>query len=74
MKNPKEKAEHLLELFNLPTGMMSDEVKKCALICVQQIIKNYTDNICERGYDNDWDMWEAQRDYWVKVKEEIIKL
>lgn len=74
MKTAKQQAKHLYKLFDLPTGMMSEEVKKCALICAHQIVKEYNQEICERGYDNDWDMWESRKQYWLKVAEEITKL
>jgi len=33
--SPKEKAEEILEKFDLPTGLMSIEIKQCALICIE---------------------------------------
>jgi hypothetical protein len=34
---PKEKAEKLVDRFNLPSGLMSIERKQCALIAVDEI-------------------------------------
>ena len=45
-----------------------------ALIVVNEIIKEYDENICYCGYDYDHDMWDAQKKDWVKVKSEIEAL
>ena len=47
---------------------------KIALIVVDEIIKEYDENICYRGYDYDHDMWDAQKEDWVKAKPEIEAL
>jgi hypothetical protein len=59
---PKEKAEELLEKFNLPTGLMSVERKQCALIVVDEILNEY------------WSHDTKRRDWWKEVKQEIEKL
>lgn len=59
---PKEKAEELMDKFNLPTGLMSIEIKQCALIAVNEIITN-RERI--KGID---------KLYWQQVKQEIEKL
>jgi len=53
---PKEKAEELVNKFDLPSGLMSIERKQCALIAVDEIIL----------YCNQYE-WE----YWQEVKQEI---
>lgn len=35
---PKEKAEELVEKFDLPSGLMSIERKQCALIAVDEML------------------------------------
>ena len=70
---PKEKAEELVtkmlkELFDLDLGV------RCALVAVEEMINEYESNICYRGYDYDWELWDMQRDYWIEVKQEIEKL
>jgi hypothetical protein len=60
---PKEKAEELVDKFNLPSGLMSIERKQCALIAVDEIICNIED---------DYMCTEFQ--YWQEVKQEIEKL
>jgi len=35
---PKEKAEELVDKFNLPSGLMSIERKQCALIAVDEML------------------------------------
>ena len=47
---------------------------KIALIVVNEIIKEYDENICYCGYDYDHDMWDAQKEDWVKAKSEIEEL
>lgn len=80
---PKEKAKELLEKMNvayrpkgngLPVDMHKSQVKRCAFLAVVELINEYELNICYRGYDNDWEMWNIQRDYWIEVKQEIEKL
>jgi hypothetical protein len=64
MMTPKEKARDLIQKFNLivldtALGGSNTRVKKCALICVDEIISVML------GYEII---------YWQKVKEEIQKL
>lgn len=77
---PKEKAQDLLKKMNvihhlkgngLPVSMHKSQIKKCALVAVDELINEYESNICYRGYDNDWEMWDMERDYWIEVKQEI---
>jgi len=64
----KEKAVELfttyrfaLSIPNAPLGEYKDQIaKQCALIAVDEIFINNTD--------------EAKHDYWIEVKEEIEKL
>jgi len=67
----EEKAKELIERFNDVDGTdydcqyLSDDMsKQCALICVDEIIKE--------GYDNN--MYQGRINYWQKVKQEIEKL
>lgn len=80
---PKEKAEELLEKMNvihhlkgngLPVSMHKSQIKQCALIAVDEVINEYESNICNSGYDYDFERWDMQRDYWKEVKQEIEKL
>lgn len=59
---PKEKAEELVNRFNLPSGLMSIERKQCALIAVDEIL-----NLC-------WNGNKTALNYWEQVKEEIESL
>jgi hypothetical protein len=47
---------------------------KIALIVVDEIIKEYDENICYCGYDYDHDMWNSQKEEWIKVKSKIEEL
>ena len=80
---PKEKAKWLLEKMNvayrpkgngLPVDMHKSQVKRCALMAVDEIINEYESNICNTGYDYDFERWDMQRDYWQEVKQEITNL
>ena len=80
---PKEKAKELLEKMNvayrpkgngLPVDMHKSQVKRCALMAVDEIINEYESNICNTGYDYDFERWDMQRDYWQEVKQEITNL
>jgi hypothetical protein len=70
--NPKDKAIELIEKFDLPTGLMQVEIKQCALICVDEILKSTYKNVLnDLGYKltiNEIDK------YWHDVKNEITKL
>lgn len=74
---PKEKAEQLVDRYkNLhghPTEQYldSEDAKMCALTAVDEIIDEYWSNICNSGYDYDFERWDMQRDYWIQVKYEI---
>jgi hypothetical protein len=57
---PKEKAKELIDKFDLPTGLMSSEIKQCALITIDEIL-GYMG--ADRGYN-----------FWQEVKTEIEKL
>lgn len=71
---PKEKAEQLLEKMNvihylkgngLPVSMHKSQVKKCALIAVNEI----------RSIKLLWHQKDTKDlDYWAEVKKEIEKL
>lgn len=45
-----------------------------SLIIVSEIIIEYETNICYCGYDYDHDMWNAQKEEWVKIKAELEAL
>ena len=47
---------------------------KIALIVADEIIREYEENICFCGYDYDHDMWDGQKEDWVKVKSKIEEL
>jgi hypothetical protein len=61
---PKKKAKELVDKFDLPSGLMSIERKQCALIAVDEIIKEM-DNIM---------LPNPFKQYWNKVKQEIENL
>ena len=77
---PEKKAQELVNdyknLHGHPTEQYldSEDAKKCALKAVTQIINEYESNICNKGYDYDFEMWDMQRDYWREVQFEISKL
>lgn len=77
---PKEKAEELVNdyknLHGHPTEQYldSEDAKMCALKAVTQIINEYESNICNSGYDYDFERWDMQRDYWKEVQFEIENL
>ncbi|HEY9885925.1 MAG TPA: hypothetical protein V6C96_01565 [Vampirovibrionales bacterium] len=52
----------------IPVSMHHDQVKQCALICVDEILNNYSEisKITHRA--------KSHEEYWQKVKEEIEKL
>lgn len=56
-----EKLKELLEKYGVETS----------LAIVTEIIKEYENNICYCGYDYDHDMWNAQKEDWVKIKTEL---
>ena len=48
--------------------------KKSALIHVEDIIDEYEYNICECGYDYDFEMWRDKQAHWQEVKQELKKM
>lgn len=71
---PKEKAEELVERMYACAEINEFTAKRCALVAVDELINEYESNICYRGYDYDWEMWDMERDYWKEVKQEIEKI
>jgi len=68
MKTPKEKAEELISKFDkLFANSYLNINKNCALICVDEIIKEHTFIYYKPEY-------EDIINYWNKVKEEINKI
>ena len=45
-----------------------------SIIVVDEIINEYEENICYCGYDNDYEMWEAKKQGWVDIKNDLLKL
>ena len=81
--NAKEKAKEIAcrfvtkSVFDMNNEELKQEriiVKKHAIACVDEIIKEYENNICYCGYDNDYEMWNTQKEEWVMVKNEIEAL
>ena len=61
--NHKEKARELVDRF-ISAGCLFANAKKCALICIDEIIKTFeVENLLPNSFD-----------YWNKVKQEIKKL
>lgn len=73
MKQPKEKEKvaMLMDKYLLLGFLSVDQAKQCALVCCDEIIKEYNEEICECGYSNDWDMWDSKKEFWQAVKEEL---
>ena len=63
---PKEKAIELLDAFN--EHIEWNLLKKCALICVDEILKNITEEVIS------YKPFMMNTDYWQEVREEINKL
>lgn len=59
-----EKVKELIEKYGVQTS----------LIVVAEIINEYENNICYCGYDHDHEMWNAQKEDWVKIKVELEAL
>ena len=59
-----EKVKELIEKYGVQTS----------LIVVTEIINEYENNICYCGYDYDHEMWNAQKEDWVKIKVELEAL
>ena len=76
MLSHKEKAVELLNKMydSLQFGMVyvgiTKQAKECALIVVEELLNQYSNN----NPFNYKIMDEEERDYWEKVKEEIINL
>lgn len=74
MKSPKEKAKELvnkyiIELnYKLPLKDCDYLAEQCALIAVDEIIKELQNNLYDSYY------YYRQEDYWEEVKQEIKKL
>ena len=68
MNTPKEKAKELVQKFRIhqPVWEVEGDSKKCALIAVDEIMKQCFDY-------RDIDL-QASYDYWLEVKQEIEKL
>lgn len=69
---PEEKAKDLVRKFIEPTLIdFSDEnfeaTKRCALICVDEIIKSHNPVKVKTG-------WNFEPEYWLEVYSEIEKL
>jgi hypothetical protein len=77
---PKEKAEELVNkyLMNTPVGFYIDDAKECALITVEEMLKEprmfdseqvkYSDGSYARSY------YKVPNKFWQQVKHEIEKL
>lgn len=74
MKTPKEKAKDIVNRMTQAFGYSSEDSLNAAHILALEIIDEYENNICQRGYDNDWEMWESRKQYWQQVKAEIENL
>lgn len=80
--NSQEKAKELINKFILHTRVFHevlgwedyiDSAKQCALIVVDEIIKEYEEKIIYAAYDTDFELWKDRQNYWKEVKQEIIK-
>lgn len=83
MNNPHEMAEELCENFSI-LGKEIYSCKKCALITVNEILKQH-DSLFDKGLKNVYqtmntpfemynDVMNPQKKYWLEVKNEIEKL
>lgn len=45
-----------------------------SLVIATEIINEYENNICYCGYDNDHEMWNAQKEEWIRIKTELEAL
>lgn len=76
---PKEKADELVDRFDLPSGLMSIERKQCALIAVDETInglKQYLHQMYQYQdmTPNEYTAQALFMQYYKNVKEEIEKL
>ena len=79
MISPQEKAKYLVDKFYdvdvISADMMSScsiDAKQCALIAVDEILKDYSYMQNVRNYNSN--TIHSQRVYWQEVKQEIEKL
>jgi hypothetical protein len=75
---PKEKAEELVERFNLLQTYVEyfslDHAKQCTLICVDEILNNSQRNgkdIWRLPFYSDNEILLSDANYWQQVKTEI---
>ena len=70
---PKEKALQLVDKFlpNMPRANENEWAKRCALICVDEIISQ---DPTKEVQDNWGSHTDSNLEYWLEVKEEIEKL
>lgn len=68
---PKEKAKELVDAMY---GVTDYQAKQSALIAVDEIIKEYEEEIIYKAYDTDFELWKDRQSYWDEVKQEIQKL
>lgn len=71
---PFEKATELKFKYWNNVDVSPKQAIQCALIAVDEVINEYESNICNSGYDYDFERWDMQRDYWTEVKQELEKL
>jgi hypothetical protein len=76
---PKEKAHGLIVKALVQFEKLTiNEAKKIALIAVDEVMKapfenSYLELVPDDAPDSDW-YWDAFREYWNEVKQEIEKL
>ncbi|MDQ5929287.1 MAG: hypothetical protein QG594_1065 [Bacteroidota bacterium] len=71
---PKEKAIELNTKFMLTVDGANGfkiSFRKHAINTVDEIINEYNTNICYCGYDNDFEMWNDKKQFWIDVKQEL---
>ena len=64
----KEKAKELVDRFRIGDRNMKSKAKQCALICVDEILKNIPEEVMS------YKPFMMNTDYWQEVKQEINKL
>jgi len=78
----KAKAKELYEKYDFRWDLSPTEIKQCALIAVDEIIKNNPHKIIEKFYvdsggnktDDNFFQMVSNEFYWQEVKQEILKL
>jgi len=92
--SPKQKAEDLLNKMQvvhyvklggknskrkgLPVSMYGSQVKQCAIVCIEEIIKasnfykNHLSPLEQKNNGHIYGEFEERIDYWEQVKQEII--